>query len=205
MRMPIEAHTSRPWLIHEIAPDFRIEDVWSFRTPGAGPDDFPVMLAALEASNRPGKTTWPTRFLFAVRWKLGAVFGWDKPQAGLDAAVTSLRDRLPEDLRRCPGHKDPNIPFTPVYQTHDECVEEMANSTAHIVCHLGWVATDDGGYELRMAALTKPGGRLGRFYLAFIKPFRYLVIYPALTRRWERAWLDRDRDLDKKVHHDRES
>ncbi|GAA3038687.1 hypothetical protein GCM10020000_16120 [Streptomyces olivoverticillatus] len=80
--MPIEAHTSRPWLIHEIAPDFRIEDVWSFRTPGAGPDDFPVMLAALEASNRPGKTTWPTRFLFAVRWKLGAVFGWDKPQAG---------------------------------------------------------------------------------------------------------------------------
>jgi hypothetical protein len=60
------------------------------------------------------------------------------------------------------------------------------------VCHLGWVPAD-GEYELRMAALVKPNGRLGRMYLASIKPFRYLVIYPALTRRWERAWLDRDR------------
>nr|WP_245617192.1 hypothetical protein [Amycolatopsis taiwanensis] len=25
-----------------------------------------------------------------------------------------------------------------------------------------------------------------------IAPFRYLVVYPALTRRWERAWLDRN-------------
>lgn len=38
MRLPSTAHTSRPWRIHGIAPDFRVEDVWALPTPG-GPDD----------------------------------------------------------------------------------------------------------------------------------------------------------------------
>ena len=29
------AHTSRPWRIHEITRDFRLEDVWALPTPGA--------------------------------------------------------------------------------------------------------------------------------------------------------------------------
>jgi hypothetical protein len=33
--------------------------------------------------------------------------------------------------------------------------------------------------------------------MAFIAPFRYLIIYPALTRQWERAWQDRTRLLAK--------
>ena len=49
MRIPVEGHLTQPWRIHEIAPDFRVEDVWAYRTPGAGPDDFPAMLAALRA------------------------------------------------------------------------------------------------------------------------------------------------------------
>jgi hypothetical protein len=24
--------------------------------------------------------------------------------------------------------------------------------------------------------------------MAFIKPFRYLIVYPAMTRSWERTW-----------------
>ena len=40
MRLPNTAHTSRPWRIHDIAPDFELEDVWALPTPG-GPDDFP--------------------------------------------------------------------------------------------------------------------------------------------------------------------
>lgn len=50
MRVPETEHTARPWRIHEIAPDFQVEDVWAFRTPGAGPDDFPAVLAALQAA-----------------------------------------------------------------------------------------------------------------------------------------------------------
>ncbi|AZQ75057.1 DUF2867 domain-containing protein [Streptomyces luteoverticillatus] len=194
MRLPDAAHTSRPWRIHELAPDFRVEDVWSFRTPGAGPDDFPILLTALRAAG--GLSTQPPliRFLFAVRWKLGALFGWDSPEAGLDGRVRSLCDRLPDDLRGpLTATAGPDTPFTTVYQLHDECADELANKTVHTVCHLGWVQTDSGEYELRMAALVKPNGRFGRLYMAGIKPFRHLIVYPALTRQWERAWLDRER------------
>lgn len=204
MRLPVTAHTEQPWRIHEIAADFRVEDVWAFRTPGAGPDDFPDMLAALVASNAPEYQPLPVRFLFAVRWKLGAIFGWDDPQQGLGGRVRSLRERLPADLRQAPaGPNDPNIPFTPVYQLHNECAQELANKTVHDILHLGWVPTEGGEYELRMAALVKPNGLFGHVYMAAIKPFRYLVVYPALTRRWERAWRDRPASAMKRPGHPR--
>ena len=43
MRLPNTAHTSRPWRIHELTRDFRLEDVWALPTPG-GPDDFPRLV-----------------------------------------------------------------------------------------------------------------------------------------------------------------
>jgi hypothetical protein len=192
IRLPAVEHTGRPWRIHEIAPDFEVEDVWAYRTPGAGPDDFPVMLAALRAAGGLNKNTPIVRFLFAVRWKLGALLGWDKPDEGLVGRVNSLCHRLPPDLRQdAAGEPVPNTPFTMVYELHDECVIELANKTVHDLCHLGWVPADAGGYELRMAALVKPNGLFGRLYMAAIKPFRYLIVYPALTRQWERAWRER--------------
>lgn len=197
LRLPDAEHTDRPWRIHDIAPDFEVEDVWRFRTPGAGPDDFAVMLQALRAAGGLDENPPVVRLLFAVRWKLGALFGWDDVDEGLVGRVPSLRDRLPRDLRQdAAGTAVPNTPFTMVYELHDECVIELANKTVHDLCHLGWVPTDDGEYELHMAALVKPNGLFGRLYMAAIKPFRYLVVYPALGRQWERAWRERARHVD---------
>jgi hypothetical protein len=39
-----------------------------------------------------------------------------------------------------------------------------------------------------MAVLVKPNGRFGAAYMAAIKPFRHLVVYPALMRAIERDW-----------------
>ncbi len=193
MKLSKSDHSVRPWRIHEIAPDFRVEDVWSYRTPGAGPDDFPAMLEALQNESDRNVDPRVVRLLFAVRWKLGGLFGWDNPEQGVGRRVDSLRDRLPPDLRQDPIDSPwPDTPFTMVYETSNECVLEMANRTVHHLCHLGWVQAGSGDYELRMAALVKPHGLLGRVYMAAIKPFRYAVIYPALTRKWERAWLLRD-------------
>lgn len=193
MRLPDAEHTTRPWRIHEIAPDFRVEDVWAYRTPGAGPGDFPVMLDALRAAGGLHENPPVVKLLFAVRWKLGALFGWDQPEHGLAGRVESLCDRLPPDLRQdAAGTAVPNTPFTMVYELPDECAIELANKTVHDICHLGWVPTGEGDYELRMAALVQPHGALGRAYLAAIKPIRYLIVCPALTRKWERAWRDRD-------------
>ncbi|WP_225801085.1 DUF2867 domain-containing protein [Streptomyces sp. NK15101] len=195
MKLPVTEHTTRPWRIHEFTPDFTIEDVWSFRTPGAGPDDFPRALAAIAAGAGLSRQSGPSKFLFAVRWKLGALLGWDTPKAGLGPRVRSLRERMPEELTATAAPVPGPGPFAPLYELHDECARELANKTVHGVMHLGWVETPDGGHELRMAVLVKPNGRMGRFYMALIAPFRYLVVYPAMTRQWEAAWRDRERLL----------
>jgi hypothetical protein len=39
-----------------------------------------------------------------------------------------------------------------------------------------------------MAVLVKPNGLFGAAYMAVIKPFRYLWVYPALMRQIEREW-----------------
>jgi hypothetical protein len=39
-----------------------------------------------------------------------------------------------------------------------------------------------------MAVLVKPNGRLGALYMAAIRPFRHLIVYPALMRKIEQDW-----------------
>lgn len=195
MRLPVSAHTSRPWRVHEPAADFTVEDVWSFRTPGAGPADFPAMLAAIRDGGALDRQPPPVAFLFALRWKIGALLGWDAPSAGVGGRVASLRDRLPAALREAPrGPDSDGMPLKAVYELGDEAVRELANRTVHTLMHLGWVQGANGDHELRMAVLVKPNGRFGRLYMAAIAPFRHLVVYPALTRQWERAWLDRHQE-----------
>jgi hypothetical protein len=58
--------------------------------------------------------------------------------------------------------------------------------------HLAWVGNESGdNYEAQMAVYVKPRGRFGRMYMAFIKPFRYLIVYPALERQIARDWSRR--------------
>ncbi|MFH8930008.1 DUF2867 domain-containing protein [Streptomyces pristinaespiralis] len=185
--------TDHPWRIHEFTADFDVEDAWAFRTPGAGPDDFPTMLAAMRTAGGIARQPLPVRLLFAVRWRLGALLGWDDPAAGAGARVASLRDRLPADLRDAPrGEDNDSMPLKGLYELATESARELANMTVHTVMHLGWVQGANGDHELRMTVLVKPNGRFGRLYMTAIAPFRYLIVYPALTRKWEQAWRDRD-------------
>ena len=189
-RLPASAHRDAPWRIHEIAPDFEIEDVWSYRAPGAGPDDFGEMLAAIRSAGGPGSSSRLTRALFALRWRLGRLFGWDAERDGLGARVGSLRERLPEDLRGTAEADPPGSPFTSIYRLPREAALEIANATVHAVMHLGCVKGEEGG-ELRMAVRVRPNGGFGRAYLAAILPFRRFIVYPAMTRQWEGAWASR--------------
>ena len=53
----------------------------------------------------------------------------------------------------------------------------------HGVMHLGWVSDGDGGYRGQMAVLVKPNGLFGDAYMAAIRPFRRLIVYPLMLRR----------------------
>jgi hypothetical protein len=52
----------------------------------------------------------------------------------------------------------------------------------HGVMHIGWVPDATGGYHGQMAVLVKPNGLFGSAYMAAIRPFRHLIVYPAMLR-----------------------
>jgi hypothetical protein len=188
MRIPKTAHTSRDWRIHEIASDFHLEDVWALPTPG-GPDDLPLLVAWFAKDDGPTPFSGVARVLFAIRGRLGKLFGWDKAGSGVGSRVPTLRTRLPEDLRE--GPRGPDLrspPFTSIYLTDTEWTAESANKTVHAVMHIGWVSDDAGGHRGQLAVLVKPNGLLGRVYLAAIMPFRHLIVYPALIHMIGRDW-----------------
>ena len=189
MRLPNTAHTSRPWRIHELTRDFRLEDVWALPTPG-GPDDFP-RLVQLMASGVPSQgPSRAARTLWAIRWKVGDLLGWDSPDAGLGSRVPTLRDRLPVDLRSAPSGPDHDrLPFSSLYLLGDEWATEIANRTVHGVMHIGWVPDGAvGGYRGQLAVLVKPNGLLGTVYMAAIRPFRRLIVYPPMLGRIGQKW-----------------
>src|SRR5438132_4794352 len=146
MRLPKEAHTSRPWRIHELTRDFRLEDVWALPTPG-GPDEFSRLVQQAASLDPSRSSSRAARTLFAIRWKLGELFGWDDPDTGVGSRVPTLRERLPADLCDAPGPDFAALPFTSLYLTHDEFAAETANVTMHGVLHLGWVPDEMGGYR----------------------------------------------------------
>ena len=187
MKLPATAHTSRPWRIHEVAHDLRLEDVWEVPVT-LGPDDFPRFVQVIASFDLERSTSTPVRLLVAIRTKLGERLGWDESGAGFGSRVTSLRDRLPADLRTPAFDVHLRLPFRPLLATDDEWAGEAANRTMHGVLHLGRVPRQDGGFGVQLAVLVKPNGLAGTAYMAAIKPFRYLVVYPQLLRAIERAW-----------------
>jgi uncharacterized protein DUF2867 len=190
-RLPNAEHTGRPWRIHELTRDFRLEDVWALPTPG-GPDDFPRLVQEFASADPSQTLPGAARTLWAIRWKIGELLGWDGPDAGLGSRVQMLRDRLPADLRDAPSGPDFDaLPFSSLYLLEDEWAAETANRTVHGVMHLGWVPDATGGYRGQMAVLVKPNGLLGTGYMAAIRPFRHLIVYPPMMRQIEREWLAR--------------
>jgi Protein of unknown function (DUF2867) len=198
VKQPNSEHERRPWRIHEIVPDFTLEDVWALPTRG-GPDDFERLLE-LVGSFDPTKTeSGPSRLLWKLRDRLGAWLDLgeistpveeDEGELSIpDTHEHSLRGRLPADLRgSAEGFDFGSLPFVPLYRTDREAAAEVSNKTVHGVAHLAWVERGEGEFQGEMAVYVKPRGIFGRTYMSLIKPFRYWIVYPALMRQMEQAW-----------------
>jgi Protein of unknown function (DUF2867) len=96
---------------------------------------------------------------------------------------------LPADLRAAPPGPDLDaLQASSLSLLDDEWAAEIANRTMHGVMHIGWVQEGTGGHRGQMAVLAKPNGLLGTAYMAAIRPFRHLIVYPAMMRAIERGW-----------------
>jgi hypothetical protein len=206
-RLPSAVHESGPWRIRALVPDFTLEDAWALPVHGEAAD-FESLLELLAASDPANSESLPTRFLWGLRDRLGKVFSLGQistPAAGGEGegsgglpipgtSETSLAERLPDDLRGTAAAVDfGSLPFVPLYRTDDEFAAEISNRTVHGVMHLAWAQQAGGDYQGQMAVYVKPRGLFGKGYMELIKPFRHLIVYPALMRQTERTWNSRRR------------
>jgi uncharacterized protein DUF2867 len=213
-RIPNSAHESGPWRIHAIVPDFTLEDVWALPVKGAA-EDFPRLLEMIGSLDPAHSDSTATRFLWQLRDRLGAWFSLGRINVPADdpgardrelaipgTAENSLAGRLPADLRGTGTETDfGSLPFSPLYRTDLEAAAEVSNQTVHGVAHLAWVDRGEGRYQGQMAVYVKPRGAFGRGYMALIKPFRYLIVYPALMRQFEGAWRRRRGIGETRIRH----
>ena len=191
MRVPNTAHTSRPWRIHDLTCDFRLEDVWELPMVGRT-EDFHRLVQLIASYDPSRSSSIAVRSLFAIRWKLGGTLGLDDPGGGLGSRVPSLHDAIPVDLRGSPsGPEFTALPFASLYLLPDEWAVETANQTMHGVMHIGWIPSPRGWWRAQMAVYVRPNGLAGTAYMAAIRPFRYMIVYPAIMRELDREWRAR--------------
>lgn len=203
MRLPNATHESHFWRIHEIVPDFTLEDVWALPVEG-GPADNERVLELMASSDPADADSRAVRALWRLRDRLGSWFNLGRISVPADGdpdgnlpipgtSETSLSGRLPDDLRGTAADVNfGSLPFVPLYRTDDEFAAEVSNQTVHGVMHLAWVDQGEDRYQAQMAVYVKPRGAFGKAYMALIKPFRYWIVYPALMRQVERMWVERE-------------
>ncbi|MEM8929798.1 MAG: DUF2867 domain-containing protein [Acidobacteriota bacterium] len=165
MRLTNDAHRRHTWWVHDYARDFDLLDVWQYPIEAESEDDFAAFLKVHDMKAMVEETSIVVRLLFAIRMGAGRLFGWDDETDDLD-----------------------RVGFEEVYRDHRELVLRTENATVTALMHLGWVPLDNGRWTAQMAVYAIPAGRLGRFYMALIGPFRHGFVYPALMRAGRRRW-----------------
>lgn len=196
MRIDATEHTKQDWIAHGLMSDFKIEDVWQLPVELQPNHDLSVLqgrfsnaLSTTEGKGLPGK-------LFQFRMFLGRVFNWDDKADQSSLIPGSIRERyanaaqLNFDDLPAPGNGD----FTPVYQLENESLLEIENATVHAAIHLGRVKVAAEKFTVYMTIYVKAKGLFGQAYMLLIKPFRLLIIYPAMLRAIKVSW---DRYLEK--------
>ena len=180
---------ARPLRAHALLRDVPLEDAWAVPLSGGGAGR---TVADVRATLGAGRTTAPAvvRGLFWLRSFIGNLFGWDRARPGWRGE--SFADRLsPEDRSRslvAPG--TPEGQFSILYRFEDEQLSELRNATVHGFLSLS-LAPTAGGYVAYFGIFVKPVSRFTGLYMASIKPFRRLIVYPALIRTVQRAWAER--------------
>ena len=168
---------------HAILDDVPLHDVWRLDLPGGGSGRTVADIRSLVSEIRPSGLV---RLLFAIRWRLGKLFGWGRDSAGSED-MFQLRITEADRARStvAPGTRDG--PFTVLYVHPTEAMSEIRNSTVHAALVCALIPRKDG-YRLLWAIYVKPVGRLTALYMFLIDPFRRWVVYPSLLSRLHRSW-----------------
>jgi hypothetical protein len=203
-----KSHYAQPWVVHRIAKDFVLLDVWElpFLADSRKNQDFQFFLKLLqEPPENDKKNDTPTQlivsdFLMNLRIFLGRLFSLDKninvlPIPG--CKETSLKERLTEEEVK-KNQAEPEAVrdyegmgfFRTVYLYENEWLSELSNNTVHALIHLGWIHKSGNFYTAQLAVFTKTRGWMGELYMRLIMPFRHLIIYPSMMQNIKERWKE---------------
>jgi hypothetical protein len=189
MRVPRDEFQALRLEVHGVLSDAPLRDVTAIDLPDGGDMRTMTDVRALLTSESLTRPNVLVRWLFALRWALGQMFGWDSDARG--GSHVSYLHRLSENLKARstvpPGTSA--RPFTVLYVLERESLQEVRNATVHAFACWALEKTVSG-YRLYLAVYVKPVSRLTPVYMAIIEPFRRFVVYPSLARRIRRAWID---------------
>ena len=214
MRRPAEEHLARDFRVHALAADFDLLDVWRF--PVVLPRDrsladFLDFLRRVQGRFRDGRS--PAAMLFRLRRGLGRLFGWDDdlpagtrradPGRSSDSgrasflgfdSVHASEDEVLFELENATVHALMHIGRVPLTRAERAAPRDGAGGGAEHETPSGAEhetpggAEGDGSWAPELAVYVRRKGRLGRFYMALIAPFRHYVVYPEMMRSVARAW-----------------
>jgi hypothetical protein len=187
MRIDPAEYLALPLEAHALLADVPLRDVTAIDLPGGGPGRTLADLRALLPMPGLLAASPITRALFALRFWLGRVFGWDRPRH--DRADLSYLPRVSAPLRARsaipPGTMEGG--FRLLYLLDGESLAEIRNATVHaFLC--ATLHPRPGGYRLYWGIYVKPTSALTPIYMALIEPFRRFLVYPTIFRHLRRAW-----------------
>jgi hypothetical protein len=175
-----------PLRVHQFLAGVPLHDVWAVDLPrirsGITLDDF-----LRRAGASPFKPSPVARALLRIRFFVGRLLGWDRER---DVTVTeTFASRLTTADRSeslAPAGERQGL-FRVVYRFENEQLLEVMNRTVHGAALSALVDTGNA-YRLYFAVYVQRVGRLTPVYMAFINPFRKLIVYPSLLRSVRTTW-----------------
>ena len=186
MRLPNHrAQLPAPGRIHELTRDFRLEDVWALPTPG-GAGRLPAAGASWFASGDPSQQLLRRR-PHALR----------DPVEARGAARLGRPGRRPRrqgaDAPRPVAGGSARRPIRPGASTRSPSPRCTCSTTSGRrrsptgpctgSCTSAGSRTRPAATAARWPSCVKPNGLLGTAYMAAIRPFRHLIVYPPMMRQ----------------------
>lgn len=175
---------------HSFLRDVPLHDAFVIDLPGGGKGRTINDVRALLPVDAALQSTPLVAALVRLRFLVGRLFGWDASADQWDER--SYVHRLAADDRAsslvAPG--TPDGPFRLLQVLPGESVSEVQNATVHaFLCQA--LRESDSGYRYYWGVYVKPVSRFTPLYMALIKPFRHLVVYPAILGEIRKAWLSK--------------
>ncbi len=188
MRVPAEEFRALDLEVHSFLADVSLQDVSAIDLPGGGPDRTLADVRALLFGDGALTASVSVRILFALRLRLGRLFGWDRT---VDThAESSYVKKVTDDqrTRSLADRETTDGPFRLLYLFPNEVLGEVRNSTVHAFSCMTLRRTASG-YRFYWAIYVKSVSRFTPVYMALIEPFRRFVVYPAILRRLRSSWI----------------